>query len=854
MKKFITLMLLATLCCASAFAARGVIASDSADNYTAATFVNGANLGTGFKPWEFWNAPPTLADCTDGWAIGNINSANGVAFRFARDGIDGDPHWGYCNGYRGFDALNVGDILTFKFACAYCAGGRGLDLFGNNGHRVDDDHPENDDKIGNVIHLSGDNIYSVNGNTVSTDWAPNAVSEVTVEQLENDIIKLTVKRTKSDGTVDVNYTTNIPSSKGPVTGIGLYAGGWEWKNGEDVENYAFYVNDLQIEGEVPEGGALTLVEDTGDWLVNTPEPTTFNYTVSIPEAVADDVQVQLGIAGSFGELSARSVTIPAGETSADFTVTAQVNGSGNYAQVTVSAENYSSAHEQIYGPSVSWSKSVHTSKEEEWQLAAGDTVDFWINNNTDTGTPANEYITATTGGSEILSCSALAEWADADPDPGTYTSGTLTASEPAAETQVTFQIKFGDVVFHEYNFTVYPAPAPLSVAWPDSLTVGDTVTVTVTANGLDGHTLLVSADDGGTYATLGGDIDSEGYLYPTGDSWTGSFTIEATAVSGDAILFKVEDVDDDAIVSSVELAISAFVPTLSLEPVGGWTITDPDTTVTFTVTCDPAPATALTLDVSAATPDWANPFEIVLPAADSVVIAAGETSTTFEVALKTTALNDAVDITVSDPLDGGYQASTYGVKGPYADGVFRWSMAVTHTGTMVEDWELQPGDTVQFWINNDSADFRGCNDFVTAGVTAAGLTCSDLDPWGEAGDVEGGTYTSGLLTAVDAGEHVLVPFQIKYGDVVIAEYGFNVYGTAGGEAVEIPMDSLSFSGDGFSFTVPNGYTVAKVEYATELENGNWKFDNTTTFQVNIGVATVDLPDVDNAVFRVTFDK
>lgn len=850
MKKYVSLVLLLALCCAiPAFAARGVIAEDSADNYTAATFVNGANLGTGFQPWEFWCTPPTLADCTAGSCIGNINSANGVAFRFARDEVDGEDHWGYSNGYRGFDALNTGDVLTFKFACAYCNGNRGLDLFGNGGHA-------DSDKIANVINLSGNNIYSVNGVTVSEDWAPNAVSEVTVEQLD-DGIKLSVKRTKSDGNVDVDYTTTVTTAT-KLTGIGLYAGGWDWNNGADVENYAFYVNDLKIEGEVPEGGALTLVEDTGDWLVNTPDPTTFNYTVSIPAAVEDDVQVQLGIEGSFGDLSARSVTIPAGETSADFTVTAQVNRAGNYARVTVSADNYSSDYEQIYGPGVGWSMQVnHTgTKTEDWQLEAGDTVNFWINNTADTGTPANEYITATTGGSEILSCSALAEWADADPDPGTYTSGTLTAAEPADETQVTFQIKFGDdLVFHEYNFTVYPAPAPLSVAWPDSLTVGDTVTVTVTANGLDGHTLLVSADDGGTYVTLGGDIDDDGCLYPEGDSWTGSFTIEATAASGDAILFKVEDVDNDEIVSSCELAVSAFQPALSLSPAEGfsWAVTSPDATVTFTVSCNKAPDSALTLDVASSTPDWASAFDVTLPAAGSVVIPVGETSTTFQVGLKATGLNNVADIVVSDQLDGGYTAATYGVKGPYGEGSYRWSMQVHHNGTKTEDYDLEPGDTVEFWINNDAADFQACNQYITAGVAAAGLTCSALADWGEAG--EGGSYTSGLLTAVDgAGEHAYVPFQIKYGDAVIFDYGFNVYGTAGGETVEIPLDSLAFAEGVFSFTVPEGYTVAKVEYATELENGSWKFDNTTTFQVNIGVATVDLPAEDNAIFRVTFEK
>jgi hypothetical protein len=91
-------------------------------------------------------------------------------------------------------------------------------------------------------------------------------------------------------------------------------------------------------------------------------------------------------------------------------------------------------------------------------------------------------------------------------------------------------------------------------------------------------------------------------------------------------------------------------------------------------------------------------------------------------------------------------------------------------------------------------------------------------------------------------------------EIASTEVLLTVEDAPGGESVEIPMETLAFSGDSFSFTVPDGYTVAKVEYATELENGNWKFESEATYAVAEGKATVTLPDVDNAIFRVTFEK
>ena len=815
MKKFITLMLLGMLCCAPAFAARGPIAADSAANYTADTFVNGANGGYGFGAWEFWNTAPKLADSTEG-VCGNVNSTNGLAFRVASNG-GGNDDW--IDVYRGFEQpLSVGDILTFRFSCAWCGGHRGIDLFCKG-----DEH----DKFANVIDLWSDydsepkveNIYEVNGVRLSTAWHEHAVSEVTVEQLA-DGIQLSVKRILEDGTTDpeVDYSVKIADAdnKGPLTGIKFYAGGY-WDDGNaNPQNYAIFVNDLQIEGEVPEGGALTLVEDTGDWLVNTPDPTTFNYTVSIPEAVADDVQVQLALEGSFGELSARSVTIPAGQTSATFSLTAQVNRSGNYARVTVSADNYSSDYEQIYGPSFSWSMAVHHlgTKTDDWDLEAGDTVQFWINNNANTATPANAYVTASTTDGDILACSALAEWAPAEPR-GTYTSGLLTAYEPAEDTKVFFQVKFGDLVLFDapdgYGFNVFAAPKPITLEGPDSVSVGEDATFTATFTGFAESSCTISVSPEGL-ATVN----------PTSCEIFGdeSTNITLTAVQAGEVTLTVTSDDDAGIFASKVVTIGDFVPALSLEPVveNGWAITAPESNVEFRVTCNRASAVDLVLEVGSSDLEGYTPFEVV-SVPESVVIPAGETSATFFVGVKSAGNNCGINIEISDTADGGYAAAVYGIKGPN----FRWSRSLG------DDWQIPLNTVVQFWVNNDDNNFEAANAYVTATVKGNGI---ELDPWADAAP-DSGQYTSGSFTASSAGSWPLV---VKYGDAQLFDWGYYVEGS-GGEPVGITGWTVDSANNAFVITIDA--QSGNVWTASELEEGDWKWQETDIL-VNDGTASVPM--------------
>lgn len=438
---------LIAMCCVAVLACAGtasadVLAEDSAANYTEETFNNGSNLGTGFGAWQFWNAWPKLADSTAG-LCGDINSENSLSFRFARDeGAD------YCNGYRGFDALKPGDVLTFRFTCAWCGGGRGLDLFANGGH-------EESDKIANVINLSGDNQYSVNGKVIATNWAPQAVSEVTVSQLA-DGIQIAIKRTSisTDPVVEpLEYTTKVETDK-KLTGIGLYAGGWDWSGGADVENYAFYVNDLKIEGEPPTD-TLSLA---GTWFVAEKEAE-LSFTLSRQNS---EGALEVALASSYPEFASvpELVTIPDGETEVSFTVAATLQGSGNAATISASAEGVAGDTFGIKGPV--FRRSV---QDDQYQFFPGDSANFWVNwDNIGFDVDLSKVeVTCDPEGSVTLP--ETLEWTTED-------GGAYAASSFTANASGTILFKFDGVQFDDWGVTIREPTFALS--GPSPVRVGST--------------------------------------------------------------------------------------------------------------------------------------------------------------------------------------------------------------------------------------------------------------------------------------------------------------------------------------------------------------------------------------------
>ncbi len=257
------------------------LAYDEAGNYTPATFVNGANLGTGFGAWDLWNKAAELGDSTEGGG-GDLNSTNGYSFRFMGDGATG-----WCNGKRNFDgALQTGDVLSFTFTYNYDGGGRGVDIFSASG------------QFANLIDVSPGNTFKVNGQTLSTDWSPGAVVAVDITQLA-DGIQLHLVRT-TNGTENLNYTTNILNAE-PATGFSLYCGGYETNEfAPNNVDFAIFMNDIQIVGEP----RTILTFTSGTW--NPSVTGDYEFVLSREGAVGDDVVLSSS--------NPDAVTVPAGAT------------------------------------------------------------------------------------------------------------------------------------------------------------------------------------------------------------------------------------------------------------------------------------------------------------------------------------------------------------------------------------------------------------------------------------------------------------------------------------------------------------------------------------------------------------
>ena len=529
-RKWLGLALAAVMACAGAAtqSTADVLAEDSAANYTAETFVSGANLGSGFGAWEFWNAAPILADSTAG-VCGDINSENGVSFRFAQDGVD--DHWGYCNGYRGFDALNPGDVLTFRFTCAYCGGNRGLDLFANGGH-------SDDDKIANVINLSGDNEYSVNGVVIANNWAPHAVSEVTVSQLE-DGIEIAIKRTSTEeGVEDLEYSTKVETSS-RLTGIGLYAGGWDWNDGVDVENYAFYVNDLKIEG-VPPADTLKL---EGPWAV-TKASAELEFTLT---RKSTDGDLEVALTSSYPEFAAvpDTVTIPDGASSVTFVVTAAVQGNGNVAAIKASAEGIAGDSFEVKGPSYScnpWDEGV----EDPWNVDVDEARTFYVDSPffEDAGFD-NSLVTVASSDESVIGIASKQDWAQGEN--GMYAAWTVTGIGGG---KATAQVLFAGIPMTEYGFTVPQAGATLS--GPTSLRVGNEATYTLAvtlAGDIESDTFQLVADNEDLVS-----IDPADAQELT-ESGTLEFKVTALA-EGDVTLSVIDDKGLDADIAPITVSIT----------------------------------------------------------------------------------------------------------------------------------------------------------------------------------------------------------------------------------------------------------------------------------------------------------
>lgn len=534
-RKWLGLALAAAVVCTGAAtrSAADVLAEDSAANYTAGQYLpNGANGGFGFEPWVLWGADPKLADSTrmdDPMVFsqcGDVNSTNGASFRFARRSGD-DRAW--CNGYRGFSAaMKDGDVLSFRFTCAWCKGGRGLDLFVNGGHT-------DGDKVANLIHLSGDNDFSVNGTTISTDYAPHAVTEVKITQ-EADGITLWLKRTSRDqGVTDLEYTTKVETDK-KLTGIGLYAGGWEW-SGEDIQNtanYAFYVNDLKIEGEPPTD-ALSLSFPEDAWkVVSATEELAFAVNRTGTEG---DLEVTLS--SSYPEFASvpESVTIVDGETSAEFTVSVALQGYGNVADISASAEGVTGASYGLKGPQYRISATE--------KVRPGEEASFWVDWDDNDVRDDTKLTLEIEPEDADFAADGPDEWTWNDRDGGAWVEAHFTANESAR-----MVLKFDGVEMWGADVSVIEPS--ITIEGPTTIRAGQSATYTVKTVTLDGSMSIRMESNDDTLVS----IDPNDYVdveVPEGEA---VFTVTSL---GEDLLGSVTltATDDDELTATLDITIEA---------------------------------------------------------------------------------------------------------------------------------------------------------------------------------------------------------------------------------------------------------------------------------------------------------
>ena len=523
-RKWLGLALAAAMACAGAAtqSAADVLAEDSAANYTAGHYLsNGADGGFGFEPWVIWGAEPKLADSTrmDDTMLfsqcGDINSENGASFRFARRSGD-DRTW--CNSYRGFStALKEGDVLSFRFTCAWCKGGRGLDLFANGGHA-------DSDKVANLIHLSGDNDFSVNGTTISTVYAPHAVTEVKITQ-EADGITLWLKRTSTDQDVeDLEYTTKVETDK-KLTGIGLYAGGWEW-SGEDIQNtanYAFYVNDLKIEGEPPADELSLTPADDDAWKVLSAEEE-LEFTVS---RTGTDGELEVALASSNPEFAAvpASVTIADGETSAKFTVAVALQGPGNDASISASATGVTGADYGLHGPQYRISAVEN--------VEAGVTTNFWVDWDNNGVRDDSKLTLAIEPEGADFEADAPETWTWNDKtDEGGNLVGAYVAAHFTANESARMVLKFDGVEMWGADVTVLTAS--IAIEGPGTIRVGKSAQYVVKTVVPEQDSIQLTGDPA-DLVSIDPDPADGWQDVPAGESET-TFTVTSTGDTGEVTL------------------------------------------------------------------------------------------------------------------------------------------------------------------------------------------------------------------------------------------------------------------------------------------------------------------------------
>lgn len=237
MKPIILLTIISSLSVSSLVNAQ--VANDDASNYTAPSWANGSNQGTGFNAWDLSDnnndgttvfASYFIGDSTAG--TGDLNTS-GQSF-----GMYANPGSAYATAIRGFSSpLNVGEVFSIDLGVNYRNGNKGLDI--------------NDSGLGSLFNFNvGSDDYQVNGNTLGLTYQADSIFTLSFEQKAGTNVGVKVQRQSNAFGTEIPFSQDIDLGA-PMDNFKLYVSGTD---GGGSENN-LYANNLSI---IPEPNIAAL--------------------------------------------------------------------------------------------------------------------------------------------------------------------------------------------------------------------------------------------------------------------------------------------------------------------------------------------------------------------------------------------------------------------------------------------------------------------------------------------------------------------------------------------------------------------------------------------------------------------
>lgn len=258
----------------------GAVYTDAATNYPGGAWTNGSNGGTGFGPWSI------VADGGAGWAGAGIWDSAGAGLMMGEAfGYVGKV--GYVNIDRAFSqALNTNDTFELDFGVNWDSdtGAKGFNLYANGAEVI------------NVNHGGYPGFLTVNGVNALTNYGTNTMHWTFKQVLPNQI---SVSATGRDGVESFATTVTTASAWGYLGSLRFYSSGL---TADAPDQRQSYFNNLKLTQEgTPPPAPMSLSFSGGTW-----DPKTvgaYPFELTRVGAVGDLIALSSG--------NTNAVTVPA---------------------------------------------------------------------------------------------------------------------------------------------------------------------------------------------------------------------------------------------------------------------------------------------------------------------------------------------------------------------------------------------------------------------------------------------------------------------------------------------------------------------------------------------------------------